>query len=219
MQIWLDTIDLTVISNALQQGLLYGITTTPSLLCEAPNPVTRITEILSITTGPLAVQVTEETCQLIVEQGRRLHLLSPRIFIKIPVVKEGWEAIRTLSSENIPVIATAIFHPTQALLAALNGALYVAPYFMRMLKTGDNPILQIEAMKKMFGHYKLPTKILATLPRTSEHIRACAEIGIEAVAIRQDLFADLIDTHELTAHAVEQFLDDWKQKVPAELVF
>jgi TalC/MipB family fructose-6-phosphate aldolase len=154
-----------------------------------------------------------------IEQGKKLHAISPRIIVKVPVTSQSWEAVRTLSQANIPVMATAIFQPTQALLAALSGATYVAPYFTRMLKAGDNPLEQIEAMKKMFHHYKLSTKILAATPKTVEQVRACAELGIEAVTIREDLFADLTDTHELTAHAVEQFLDEWNKVHVSGIVF
>lgn len=210
MEFWLDTIDLSVIEKATSMGLLHGVTTNPSLLSKSQNPLTTVVSILNVQNGPLAVQVTELETNEMVAQGKKLYQTSPRIIVKVPVTRNGWEAMHILSKENIPVMATAIFHPMQALLAARAGASYVAPYFTRMLKAGDNPLIQIEAMKKMCGHYKLPTKIIAANPKTVEQVRACAELGIEAVTIREDLFADLSDTHELTAHAVEQFLDEWK---------
>lgn len=210
MEFWLDTIDLSVIEKAASMGLLHGVTTNPSLLSKAQNPLAAIHSILNVQNGPLAVQVTESTTQEMIAQGKKLRQASSRIIVKVPVTQGGWEAMHLLSKENIPVMATAIFHPAQALLAARTGASYVAPYFTRMLKAGDNPLIQIEAMKKMFGHYHLPVKILAANPKTVEQVRSCAELGVEAVTIREDLFADLTDTHELTAHAIEQFLDEWK---------
>lgn len=219
MEIWLDSVDLSVIEKATQIGVLHGITTNPSLLSEVPNPLSTLSSILNIQKGPVAVQVTEKTSTGMIEQGKKLHHISPRIIVKIPVTLEGWKAIRTLSNENIPVMATAVFQPTQALLAALSGAVYVAPYFSRMLKSGDNPLMQIEAIKKMFLNYKLSTKILAANPKTVEHVRSCAEIGIDALTIREDLFADLTDTHELTAYAVDQFLDEWSKAFPSGIVF
>jgi hypothetical protein len=36
-------------------------------------------------------------------------------------------------------------------------------------------------------------------------------VGIEAITLREDVFRDLIETHELTAHAVEQYEEDWKK--------
>jgi transaldolase len=52
---------------------------------------------------------------------------------------------------------------------------------------------------------------LAVNPKTIEQIKSCAEIGIDAVTIREDVFRDLIETHELTAQAIEQYADDWKK--------
>lgn len=48
--------------------------------------------------------------------------------IKVPVTKEGLRVMHTLSKEGIPTLGTAVFHPRQILLAALAGAVYVAPY-------------------------------------------------------------------------------------------
>jgi fructose-6-phosphate aldolase 1 len=96
-------------------------------------------------------------------------------------------------------------------VAALAGAGWVAPYFSRIMKSGDNPLAQLEAVKKIISTYQMRTRILAVNPKTVEQIKSCAEIGIDAVTIREDVFRDLIETHELTAQAVEQYADDWKK--------
>jgi transaldolase len=109
------------------------------------------------------------------------------------------------------VIASAITQPTQALIAALAGAQIVAPYFSRIMKAGDNPLAQLEAIRKMILSYQMKTKVLAVAPKTLEQIKSCAEIGIDAVTIKEDVFRDFVETHELTAHAVAQYDNDWKK--------
>jgi TalC/MipB family fructose-6-phosphate aldolase len=146
-----------------------------------------------------------------ISQGKALYEFSPRIVVKVPVTERGLEAICSLSKDKIPVMASAVVHPTQALVASLSGAGWVAPYFSRIMKSGDNPLAQLEAVKKIISSYQMRTRILAVNPKTIEQIKSCAEIGIDAITIREDVFRDLIETHELTAQAVEQYDDDWKK--------
>jgi len=209
MQIWLDTIDLPTLEKAQRRGILHGVTTNPSMLTS--NPRETLTALLSAQPGPLAVEIAEAETALMVSQGKALYDFSPRIVVKVPVTERGLEALHSLSQAQVPVMASAIVQPTQALVAALGGANWVAPYFSRILKAGDNPLAQLEAVKKIIASYQMRTRILAVNPKTVEQIKSCAEIGIDAITIREDVFRDLIETHELTAHAIEQYDEDWKK--------
>jgi transaldolase len=201
MQIWLETTDLPTIEKAHKMGILHGISTTPAMLALAPNPKELISSLLTAQPGPVAVEITGS----LISQGKALSEFSKRIVVKIPVTENAWEAIHTLSKSLVPVMASAIFHPTQALLASLAGAHYVAPNFSRILTTGDNPLSQLVVIKKM----ELKSKIIAINPKTVEQIKGCAEIGLDGVTLRDDVFRDFTETHELTAQAVEQYDDDW----------
>jgi transaldolase len=209
MQIWLDTIDLPTLEKAQKLGFLHGVTTNPSMLVS--NPRDTLTALLSAQPGPVAVEVFEDLVPSMISQGKALYEFSPRIVVKVPVTERGFEAICALSKDQIPVMASGIVQPTQALVAALGGAGWVSPYFSRIMKSGDNPLAQLEAVKKIISTYQMRTRILAVNPKTIEQIKSCAEIGIDAVTIREDVFRDLIETHELTAQAVEQYDDDWKK--------
>jgi transaldolase len=204
MQIWLETTDLPSIEKAQKIGILHGVTTTPAML--AANPRETLASLLSAQPGPVAVEVSGD----MVSQGKALYEYSPRIIVKVPVSEQGYEAIHLLSKQ-IPIMACAITQPTQALIAALAGAQIVAPYFSRLMKPGDNPLAQLEAIKKMILAYRIKTSVLAVTPKTLEQIKSCAEIGIDAVTMREDVFRDFIETHELTAHAIAQYDDDWKK--------
>jgi transaldolase len=175
------------------------------------NPRDTLTALLSAQPGPVAVEVFEDLVPSMISQGKALHEFSPRIVVKVPVTERGFEAICALAKDQIPVMASGIVQPTQALVAALGGAGWVSPYFSRIMKSGDNPLAQLEAVKKIISSYQMRTRILAVNPKTIEQIKSCAEIGIDAVTIREDVFRDLIETHELTAQAIEQYADDWKK--------
>ena len=209
MQIWLDTIDLPTLEKAQRYGILHGVTTNPAMLVS--NPRETLKTLLSAQPGPVAVEVFEDLVPSMVSQGKALYDFSSRIVVKVPVTERGLEAIYALSKDRIPVMASAIVQPTQALVATLAGAGWVALHFSRMMKAGDNPLAQIEAVKKIVLSYQMRVRILATNPKTVEQIKSCAEIGIDAITIREDVFKDLVETHELTAQIVEQYDDDWKK--------
>lgn len=209
MQIWLDTTDLPTLEKARRLGVLHGVTTNPAMLVS--NPRDTLAALLAAQPGPVAVEIFEDLVSSMISQGKALHDFSTRIVVKVPVTERGIETLHSLSKEQIPVMASAIVQPTQALLAALAGAGWVAPYFSRFIKAGDNPFSQLEAVKKIIMSYQMRTRIIAVNPKTIEQIKSCAEIGIDAITIREDVFQDLIDTHELTAQAIEQYADDWKK--------
>lgn len=209
MQIWLDTLDLPTLEKAQRRGILHGVTTNPSMLVS--NPRETLTTLLSAQPGPVAVELFDDQVPSMISQGKALYDFSPRIIVKVPVTEGGLEALHSLSKDQIPVMASAVVQPTQALVAALAGAGWVAPYFSRIMKSGDNPLAQLEAVRKIISTYQMRTRILAVNPKTVEQIKSCAEIGIDAVTLREDVFRDLIETHELTAQAVEQYDDDWKK--------
>ncbi len=209
MQIWLDTTDLPTLEKAHRRGILHGVTTNPAMLVS--NARETLKTLLSAQPGPVAVEIFEGEVSSMISQGKALHEFSPRIVVKVPVTERGFEALHSLSQAQIPIMASAIVQPTQALVAASAGANWVAPYFSRIMKAGDNPLAQLEAIKKLIDLYQMRTKILAVNPKTLEQIKSCAEIGIHAITIREDVFRDLIETHELTAHAIEQYDEDWKK--------
>src|ERR1700733_11307537 len=120
MQIWLDTIDLPTLEKAQKRGILHGVTTNPSMLISTPRDT--LTALLAAQPGPVAVEVFEDLVPSMISQGKTLYDFSSRIVVKVPVTERGIEALHVLSKQQIPVMASAIVQPTQALIAALAGA-------------------------------------------------------------------------------------------------
>jgi transaldolase len=125
MQIWLDTIDLPTLEKAQRRGILHGVTTNPAMLVS--NPRETITTLLSAQPGPVAVEIAEDEVPSMISQGKGLYELSPRIVVKVPVTERGLEVLHALAQAQVPAMASAIVQPTQALVAALGGASWVAP--------------------------------------------------------------------------------------------
>lgn len=212
MQIWLDSINFDLISKAEKLGILYGVTTNPSLLSKTSEPLETIHTLLKIQKGPITVQVVAEKAQEMIHQAKQLHKLSPRIIVKIPITSEGLEAIHSLSKDNIKTMATVVFHPNQALLAALAGADYVAPYLSHMQKSDPDALSQLETMLKIFDHYGQKTKVLVASVRSQDQISLCLKMGVDAITLKDMVFMEMIQDHEMTLQKVEGFSKDWSQQ-------
>jgi TalC/MipB family fructose-6-phosphate aldolase len=208
MEIWLDTIDLNVIADAEKTGILSGVTTNPSILSSTRAISKTLSAILDIQSGPVAVQVTSQDPQGMVEEGRRIFAFSSRMLIKVPIDRSGLIAIKQLKQENIPVLGTGIILSSQALLASCLEVEWIALYFSHISAVGD----PFEALKTMAALLRSSsTKILAASLKELDHVIYCASLGVDAVTIKPDLYDKLIEAHPLVEGFSKKFLSDWKQ--------
>lgn len=158
MKIFLDTADLDDIKEAVSWSIIDGVTTNPSLIRKAVIAMREkgvdidmdgyIKQILA-TVGrlcPVSLEVVGLIGDEMVEQGIMLYekfdQVAGNVVIKIPVCPvntgndgepfDGILAINRLSDEKIPINATLVFTPEQAMLAAKAGADYVSPFAGRV---------------------------------------------------------------------------------------
>ncbi|MEM4498153.1 MAG: transaldolase family protein [Nitrososphaerota archaeon] len=151
MKIFLDTAEIEEIKFAASLGVIDGVTTNPSLIKQAVdrrggsiNMEEYIREILRASPGPVSLEVISVSYERMIEEARRLYEKFAgygEVVIKIPVcpsldgennIYDGLRAIRTLSDFGIPVNATLVMTPEQALLTAKAGAAYVSPFAGRI---------------------------------------------------------------------------------------
>lgn len=211
MDIWLDTTNSATIHKAVRYGLLAGITTNPTLIAKDGRDVEEVLEdLLHHQEGPVTAQVVSEELVEMVQQGQALYSLSNRLIIKVPMTKNGLEAIHLLSRQGIPTMATALFQPRQALMAALAGANYIAPYLGRLEKEGIDPWPILQSILQLIQTSRLKTKVLGASLNKVEHVMKCAEAGIYGVTVKDELFEKLIESDPLTMKCVDQFSADWK---------
>jgi len=208
MQIWLDTINLEVVEDAAKTGILSGITTNPSILSTAKNVPNILKALLELQEGPIAIQVTAEDAENMIIEGREIFAFSNRAIIKIPVNHDGLIAIQQLHKENIPVLGTGVFHTTQALLAANQGAKYISPYFSHIGDIGD-AYESLNSMATILQKY--PTKLLVASLRNLDDLVYCALLGIDAVTIKDELYYKLVAEHPLLERFSHKFLSDWRE--------
>ncbi|MBA3957740.1 MAG: hypothetical protein H0X51_05015 [Parachlamydiaceae bacterium] len=206
MLLWLDTINFEAIQMATDLGILYGITTNPLILSESKEPLkTLLGELLNHQDGPLAVQVVAEDIAGMVKQGQDLYSFSDRIIVKVPVTKSGLEAIHLLNEKEIPTMATTVFYPHQAFMAAQVGAKYIAPYLSHIDKSGRSALETLDAMQRILKSNDMQTDILAASVNSLEMFQACAQRGIPHITVKDTLFYQLTDTASQTQEWVDKF--------------
>lgn len=211
MQIWLDTCDREFILTASRLGLVYGVTTNPSILAGMQeNPDKIIAGLLEIQAGPVAVQVTVSHSDEMIKQALALHSFSDRIVVKIPVIQEGLIAMKELVQKGVSIMATAIFQPNQAILAAIVGVDYIAPYVCRMFDEGFDAYASLQLMVSIYKSHHFKTKILAAALRTADQITACASMGISAATLKEPLFSQFVANDPSTLKALRLFSDEWQ---------
>lgn len=214
MEIWLDTINTQLVSKAAELKLLRGVTTNPEILSKASNIKNTIKELLSIQDGSVAVQVTRDTTSDIVREAIELNTYSPRIVVKVPCSSEGYQAMVLLKERHIPFLATTVLHVKQALVSAMIGADYIAPYYSRLSEEGSDPFEFLQSIKKIYNNNNHRTKILAASLRSLDHLILCAELGIDAVTLKDDLFTQLIASHSTTEKWICHFSSTWEAAQP-----
>ena len=209
MKFFIDTANLDDIREANQMGVLDGVTTNPSLM--AKEGITDVNahylRICEEVDGDVSAEVISTDYEGIVREGRELVKIHPNITVKIPMIKEGVKAIRTLSSEGVKINTTLIFSPIQALVAAKAGSKYVSPFIGRLDDIGHEGMDLIREIREIFDNYGTETMILAASVRHNQHLRACALAGADVVTMPLKVIDGMIK-HPLTDKGLAKFLED-----------
>lgn len=209
----LDTADLSAIRHCNEFYPLTGVTTNPSIIakenCDFWNLVKEIRSIIG-DEKMLHVQTTQKTAEKIIEEAKLLQKeLKGKFFIKIPINEEGIKATMELKKLGIGVLMTAIFTPAQALMAAMAGADFVAPYVNRIDNIlGDGTEVVAEIVRQ-FELYGTNCRVLAASFKNAEQVHKCASAGCQCVTVTADILKALI-SHPMTDAAIAGFDKDWK---------
>jgi transaldolase len=211
MKIFLDTANVAEIKEAASLGVLDGVTTNPSLVAKEKRDFKQVLEeICSTVKGPVSAEVVSTDYSGMVREGQELAKIHPNIVVKVPIIKEGLKAIKTLSSEGIRINCTLIFQPMQALLAAKAGATFVSPFIGRLDDVSQAGMEIISQMRQIFDNYTIETEILAASLRHPMHALEAALLGADIGTMPYSVFEQLIK-HPLTDVGLKRFLEDWEK--------
>jgi transaldolase len=210
MKFFIDTADVNEIRQAVELGLVDGVTTNPSLVAKSGRDFRDVlNEIITLVDGPISAEVIATDAPGMVREGQELAKINPRnIVIKVPMTEEGLKATRIFSSEGIKTNVTLVFSPVQALLAAKAGASYVSPFVGRLDDVGHDGTEGVDDIRTIFDNYGFTTEIIVASVRSPLHVLRSALIGADICTIPYSVMRQLCK-HPLTDIGIEKFLADW----------
>lgn len=209
----LDTADLQEIKRAYDLYPITGVTTNPTIIArEKTDFLQRLQEIRSIIgdQAMLHVQAISKQAEEIIGEAEYLtKQVGGNLYIKIPVIPEGIKAMKILQQKEIKTTATAIFTPQQALMAAVAGAEFLAPYVNRLDNICSDGIKVVAEIVELLNIYNLSAKVLAASFKNVEQVHKASLYGSHAITASPDIIDSLLK-HPLTDSSVNQFVKDWE---------
>jgi transaldolase len=211
MKIFLDSADFSEIAQAVETGLVDGVTTNPSLVAKAGRPFREVVKaICELVDGPVSAEVVATDLAGMLKEGRSLAEIAPNVAVKVPLTVDGLKACRALSEEGTRVNVTLCFSAVQALLAAKAGAAFISPFIGRLDDAGVDGMSLIHEIRGVYDNYGFATELLAASIRSPGHVRDAALAGADCATMPVKVFWSLYQ-NKLTDAGIEAFLADWKK--------
>jgi len=211
MKFFIDTANINEIKEAAALGILDGVTTNPSLVAKEGKDFRKLLdEILAIVDGPVSAEVVSTDYDGILKEAHELSKIHKNIVVKVPLIKEGLKAVRTLSSENINTNVTLCFSASQALLAAKAGATYISPFVGRLDDISHDGMELISQIVQIYKNYNYKTQVLVASIRHPLHLVEAGLMGADVCTMPFPVI-DKLFNHPLTDLGLEKFLSDWKK--------
>ncbi|WP_298741984.1 fructose-6-phosphate aldolase [uncultured Chitinophaga sp.] len=215
MKFFIDTANLAQIQEAHDLGILDGVTTNPSLMAKegikGEEAILKHYEtICEMVKGDVSAEVIATDFEGIIEEGKKLAALHPRIVVKVPMIKDGVKAIKWFTENKIKTNCTLVFSAGQAILAAKAGATYVSPFIGRIDDGGWDGVELIAQIANIYNIQGFKTEILAASIRSPLHIIKCAEVGADVCTCPLESILGLLK-HPLTDIGLAKFLEDAKK--------
>ena len=213
MKLFIDTAMIDEIKEAWSWGILDGVTTNPTHVAASGKKFRSvIEEICAIVDGPISAEAVSLDAEGIIKEAKEISKIHKNIVVKVPVIREGFKAVKQLSQMGIKTNMTLNFNASQALLAAKVGANYISPFVGRLDDRGHQGMEIVQHIRTIYDNYGFETEIIVASIRHPLHVLEAALIGADIATVPFATFEKLV-SHPLTDEGLERFLADW-EKVP-----
>lgn len=210
MKLFIDTANVSEITEAAAWGILDGVTTNPSLVAKEGRIYRDlIAEICRIVPGPVSAEVIATDAEGMEREGRDLAAIAENVVIKLPITREGLKVCSRFAEEGIPTNLTLCFSPAQALLVAKAGATYVSPFVGRLDDVGHDGMQLIREIVQIYDAYEFATQVLVASVRHPQHVVEAALIGADVATVPFKILEQLF-SHPLTDIGIQRFLADFR---------
>ncbi|MDJ0335724.1 transaldolase family protein [Salinibacterium sp. G-O1] len=195
-RIYVDSADVTAVSELLATRLVFGVTTNPTILERGGQRLANLPSLYArwVDEGANEVffQAWGTTAESMLHNAQTLAALGERVVVKVPATRDGFITTRALVARDVPVLITAVYSVAQALAGVAYGARYLAPYFGRLGDNGRDALGLITQMQKVCEGSA--TNVLAASLRSPDDIVALRLAGVRHFTAAPDvIFAALHD--------------------------
>ena len=148
--LYIDSADRDLLAPLLATGLFAGVTTNPAILDRAGLTADDLpalaTWLRDRGVTRFYAQATGTTIDALRDTARRIADLGGDVVIKLVASAPALTVARELTDAGREVLITAVYHPSQALLAAAAGAQEVAPYVGRASENGREGVALVAGL-------------------------------------------------------------------------
>ena len=213
--LFVDSTDPVEIEAIYGWGVVCGVTTNPLIFAREAKTAdleTRIREVVAVSHGPVAVELTSEDATEMLTEAERYHAWAPdRIVIKVPFSELGLCVTHQLAKRGIAVNVTCMMSFNQAYLAALAGGRYVSLFSGRVRDTGFDVRPAITQTRQLIEREELNSKIVVGSIRHFMDVNEALIAGAHIVTVPPAILRKMLH-HPKTDEAIAQFNAAWHSR-------
>ena len=226
MKYFLDSAKIDEIREAYETFGIDGVTTNPNHIMNSGKPFyTVLGELADFVKEkniegwdkfPISVEINPhlDDADEMVKMGKEIAAMCKNFVIKIPCTEAGITAARRLEAEGVRTNVTLVFTPSQALLPAKNGSLFVSPFIGWKETAGESCEQYIADIVDIYANYGFlgKTEIICAAVRTGKQIADCAALGADIVTAGLQVFKDSF-YHPFTDYGLAKFQTAWDKTI------
>jgi transaldolase len=210
MRLFLNSCVLEEIEEIAAWGILGGLTMNPTMLSQVKTDyVGHLKTICSMVDDiPVLAQVVSTTPQAILEEGKALASINPKIVVKVHTNPAGIQGMRLLKAAGVKVCATAIHSVVEAIVAAEAGVDHVAVFVGLLGELDENPPNQLlVAMRRAFDNSDSAARLLCA-GRSVNQIVEAAVAGADEATCAYKIWKHFL-SNAYTQARWDAFIGDW----------
>ncbi|WP_291050148.1 transaldolase family protein [Herbiconiux sp.] len=180
MKLYADSADTAQVIPLLEDGLIRGVTTNPSILARdglSRADLPRLYDEFSAAGAQeIFFQATGGSRAELRDDAEAIAAFGHRMVVKVPATPDGFRVARELVQHEVRVLLTAVYSLAQATFAASLGVDYIAPYFGRLVDSGEDGLAKVSNMTRVLAPTR--TRVLVASVRSPNAAATLALNGV-----------------------------------------
>lgn len=211
MNIFLDTLDISLIDKYYKMGFISGVTTNPTMkarfsMSDDIDMIQLVRKTMPV--GEIHVEAFGESVDEIISEVDKLKCVDDNLVFKIPFTESGVSAVHKLKNfGGIKTNLHLVFSHNQALISTNVKSDYICPLVGRLDDEGHEGLLFIDELARIFRRDRIQTKIMVSSVRSPMHVIRAFKSGADAITIPVDVMKRMF-YHKLTDDGFQKFKDD-----------